>query len=287
MLPALLAEACADVLDTAILSAGPVGGGDINEARRLETEGGVFFLKFNRSPQAKAMFEAEARGLEQLEAPQALRIPRVQGAGQAGPFAFLILEFVESGAPSSGFWRDFGRKMALLHQYSAPRFGWVQDNFIGSLPQANPAATEWISFYMAHRLQPQVQWAHDKGLLDRSDLKNFDLLYQHLPDLLVEEKPAMVHGDLWSGNFLADADGQPVLIDPAVYFGHREVDLAMTRLFGGFSPDFYRAYHEAYALSPGWEERLELYQLYYLLVHVNLFGQSYVGSVRRIVSRYT
>ena len=193
------------------------------------------------------------------------------------------MEFIESGLKGNQFWKGFGEALAQLHRHSQDHFGLDHSNFIGALPQANPAHNDWISFYVEARLQPQVRMATDKSLLNRTDLQQFDALYTALPNLIPQEKPSLIHGDLWSGNFLCSQEGVPYLIDPAVCFASREMDLAMSQLFGGFSPIFYQTYQECFPLLPGFENRVELYKLYYLLVHVNLFGESYVGSVRQII----
>ncbi len=273
-------------LQSTITRVTPVAGGDINAAYRLYTGNGDFFIKTNRTPQATTMFTAEARGLGLLG--QTARVPRVIARGHLpiDGTAYLVLEWLDSGSPGAGFWPDFGRMLARVHQCSAERFGLDHDNFIGSLPQQNSREADWPSFYARHRLEPQFRVARDHGLLTAGDATALDRLCRQLPDLYPAEPPALLHGDLWSGNFLCHAAGQPVLIDPAVYFGHRELDLAMMQLFGGFAPPLFTAYDEAFPLAPGWPERLPVGQLYYLLVHVNLFGKSYVPAVRRILGMF-
>jgi protein-ribulosamine 3-kinase len=286
-LPSEVLAACQQVVGSPLQRALPVSGGDINEAYRLESARGQVFLKLNRTPQAQAMFEAEAQGLALLAAPGALAVPLVLGTGAAGLYAFLLLEYVHEGARGQDFWQAFGAGLAELHRTPQAGFGLDHDNFIGSLPQRNRPHPDWPSFYAAERLLPQLELARSQGLLQQGDEQQLSRLCARLPELCPDEPPALIHGDLWSGNFLAGSAGQPFLIDPAACYAHREMDLAMSRLFGGFAPEFYRAYHEAYPLAPGLEERLEAYQLYYLLVHVNLFGQSYVPGVRRILKTYT
>jgi fructosamine-3-kinase len=285
-LPPPVLEACGQLLGSSAQRAAPVSGGDINEAYRLETAHGPVFLKLNRSPQALAMFEDEARGLALLGTPGALAVPAVLGTGEAGGAAFLLLEHIQEGPRRTGFWRDFGSGLAQLHRTTQAHFGLDHDNFIGSLPQRNRTHPDWPGFYAQERLWPQLGQARSLGLLQQEDEQMLSRLCTRLTELCPGEPPALIHGDLWSGNFLAGSAGQPFLIDPSVGYAHREMDLAMSRLFGGFAPEFYRAYHEAYPLAPGLEERLEAYQLYYLLVHVNLFGQGYVPGVRRILRRY-
>ncbi len=276
-------EACGQLLGSSIRAAQPVSGGDINEAYLLETAGGPVFLKLNRHPQAQQMFEAEAHGLALLAAPAALAVPQVLGMGQAGSCAFLLLEFVPPGQRNQHFWEAFGAGLAQLHRTTQVYFGLDRDNFIGSLPQHNKPHPDWVSFFVAERLVPQVTLALDKGLLWPGAEQHLQQFYARLPDICPAEPPALIHGDLWSGNFLAGSGAKPFLIDPAACFAHREMDLAMSRLFGGFAPEFYQAYQEVYPTDPGLEGRLEVYQLYYLLVHVNLFGRAYTPGVERVV----
>lgn len=287
MLPESVQESCESLLQgAAIQKATPVGGGDINEARLLYTDSGRYFLKMNDHPAALDMFEAEAAGLRLIQAEKTIRTPAVVGYNQSGHKAFLLLEYIESGHRSAGFWQDFGRQLAQLHHRPQPHFGLHRDNYIGSLPQPNPILEDWPAFYRQARLEPQLDLAKKHNRLQTTDFQQFDQLLRKLPDLLPNEPPSLIHGDLWSGNFLADAKGEPVLIDPAAGYAHREMDIAMSKLFGGFAPGFYEAYDAAYPLLTGWQERVPLYQLYYLLVHVNLFGGGYVQSVRQVLRQF-
>ena len=285
-LPADLQAACEQVLGARISSVSVLSGGDINQARRLETTAGPVFLKMNTAPQAPEMFATEAKGLEVLARNEFLRIPRVLGVGKSKPYAFLLLEFIASATPMQGFWQNFGQGLAGLHTIRQDQYGLAYDNFIGTLPQKNRAHHSWITFYREERLRPQLRMARDAGRMTAPDSARFEKLFDRLPLLLPEEAPSLIHGDLWSGNYMIDEQGLPVLIDPAVSFSNREADLAMTRLFGGFAPAFYEAYDATFPLTNGWETRMELYQLYYLMVHVNLFGGSYVDSVRRILDAF-
>lgn len=276
-------------LGCAVQRARPLSGGDINDAFELELAGGArVFLKTN----AKAppgMFPAEARGLDWLRAAEALRIPEVLAVsgGRAGEPCFLVLELLTPGAPRRDFDELLGRGLAELHRFGAPRFGLDHDNFIGSLPQSNHARETWAEFFWAQRLEPQLRRAVAAGQATSRMRSGLERLAARLPQLVgPEEQPARLHGDLWGGNLHVDASGAPCLIDPAAYGGHREVDLAMMRLFGGFGETVFRAYHEAWPLAPGYAERITLYQLYPLLVHVNLFGGGYADSVERALARY-
>ena len=278
----IIIEECNRILETTILSITPVQGGDINEARLLHTHSGKYFLKYNKNPGAEKMFQAEALGLSEIQKSKAIAIPRILHVGKN----FLLLEFIESNDPSRAFWKKFGNSLARLHQQSQPHFGWKQDNFIGSLHQQNGIHQTWEAFYIHERLQPQIKAANSTNLLPSSIISKFEKLYQKLPDLCPDESPALIHGDLWSGNFICATGEKPVFIDPSVSYAHREMDLAMSKLFGGFAPQFYESYQEVYPCEKGLEERLPVYQLYYLLVHVNIFGKGYVQPVNRILDRF-
>lgn len=269
-----------------VQGAQPVSGGDINEAWEVElSTGRRVFVKLNARAPA-GMFEAEAHGLDWLRAGGALRVPRVLAFGDA-PHAFIALEHLGRGSPRRGFDDELGRGLALLHRSGAPSFGLERDNFIGSLPQDNRPAPSWPELYRERRLRPHVDRAARAGLLSAALVRRFDGLFAKLEDLVGPTEPAArLHGDLWGGNLHVDDDGAPCLIDPAVYGGHREVDLAMMRLFGGFGARVFAAYAEAWPLAPGHAERVSLYQLYPLLVHVNLFGRSYVGQLEHALERY-
>jgi hypothetical protein len=285
-LPAHIRQQCITMLDADIRNIRPVGGGDINEARLLETSKGRFFLKLNAAPAAARMFETEAKGLDLLGRTHTLRIPKVIGSGETPDGSFLLMEFVETGYREEGFWEEFGTSLAALHRQTAPQFGLDHANFIGSLPQPNHYHNTWPSFYIHERLQPHLDMALQSKHLQHADARLFEKLYQKLPGICPDEPPALVHGDLWSGNFLVSTDSHPVLVDPSVSYAHREMDLGMSRLFGGFDRTFYRSYEEAWPLSPGFEQRLPVYQLYYLMVHVNLFGGGYAGSVRTVLRQF-
>jgi protein-ribulosamine 3-kinase len=264
-----------------------VGGGCINHGGKIVTAKGAFFLKWNDSKKYPAMFKTESTGLELLGSARAIRIPKAILTSDDGQYQFLLLEYINSAKRSEKFWTEFGSSLARLHQSGSRTFGLEHENYIGSLKQANDQTASWVEFFVQSRLSPQVKLGRDKGLIDQKTLREFDSLYKRLPDLVPEEKPSLLHGDLWSGNLMTDEKGSPCLIDPAVYYGHREVDLAMTQLFGGFDNSFLEAYCDVYPLLGGFTERFELYNLYPILVHVNLFGKSYlpqlVSSLRTFV----
>jgi fructosamine-3-kinase len=278
-----LASALAAELGTALQSATPVSGGDINLAYRVAlADGRQVFVKSN--PRLRpVVFQVEARGLAWLRAAGALRIPELLAvSSDASPVGFLVLELLESTRPGRDFDELLGRGLARLHGTRPAGFGLDHDNFIGSLPQPNDPLPSWIEFFRERRLLPQFERAMRAGRLSSSLARSFQRLLERL-ELLVgpEEPPARLHGDLWTGNLHTGPAGEPCLIDPACYGGHREVDLAMMRLFGGFSERVFAAYAEHSPLLDGHEERVPLYQLYPLLVHVNLFGGGYAGSVER------
>ncbi len=263
-----------------------VGGGCINHAKKLETTAGDFFIKTNDASRFAGMFEAEARGLVILKSANRIRIPEVVAFGEADGESYLILEFIHPASRNKNFWKNFGAALAELHKISSARFGLDHDNFIGSLPQSNRFHDDWLSFFIEERLQKQVQLAFNNKSISEHHLKQFESLYKQLENFFPKEKPSLLHGDLWSGNFMTGAHGEACLIDPAVHYGHREAELAFTKLFGGFDADFYHAYHEAFPLQPGFEKRKALYNLYPLLVHVNLFGRSYLSDVESILKSF-
>ncbi len=257
----------------------PLGGGSISDVRLVRGRNGQLVIKLGRSPQAPAMFAAEAKGLQALARSRAIRVPEVLGLLEKPPA--LILEYVEPGHPRPDFWRTFGESLAAMHRTQGEYFGFPHHNFIGSLPQNNAPTTDGAEFFRKHRLQAQLDMPGCRQWLDEKDRRAFERLFARLPELLPDEPPALIHGDLWSGNFLCDSRGQAVLIDPAACWCYREMDIAMAQLFGGFEPSFFEAYASTWPHSPGLPQRIALFQLYYLLAHVNLFGGSYVQAVRR------
>ncbi len=264
----------------------PVTGGDISDAYLLSTNKEHYFIKINESFQAAALFDAEAKGLNLLGS--YCNCPKVihHGSFQNSKGAFLILPFIQSGIKNQQFWTTLGQSLAQLHSVSKEKFGLTHDNFIGRLPQSNLQRDSWTAFYTELRLIPQVKMAFDNNLLSREDLNSFEILYAKLTELCPLEKPSLIHGDLWSGNFMVDTNQRAIFIDPSVSYSHREMDLAMSLLFGGFHHEFYQSYQVAFPMEPGFEERVPLYQLYYLLVHLNLFGVSYLNKVRTALLKY-
>ena len=252
-------------------------GGCINNAIKINTDKGLFFVKWNTNAKAN-MFQTEYNGLKVLKDTNTIRIPNVLCFDDD----FLILEFIPPSNPNNAFWEVFGQKLALMHKQTHSKFGLDFDNYIGSLYQDNTQNKNWTEFFIQNRLQAQLSIGNFSGTL----LSDFDKLFQKLPNLFPNEKPALLHGDLWNGNFLAKNGDTPMLIDPAIYYGNREIDIAMSNLFGGFNSDFYFAYNESHPLENGWEERIQICNLYPLLVHVNLFGGAYINQVKNILSYY-
>jgi len=272
---------------SSIQSVLPLSGGDINRAYRIKTPIGNYFAKVNDSPVATSMFLAESNGLDvwrnalgAAHVPQTFLVGNVRGEG------FLLMEWIDTSDKYDVPQQEaLGRLLASLHRQQANAYGLDHDNFIGTLPQNNSFSTDWTDFFIEQRLQKQLDMAGQT--LKGTDLrKKFDHLFSRLADLYPSERPSLLHGDLWSGNYLIDQTRKPVFIDPAVYYGLREVDIAMTKLFGGFPERFYDAYNESYPLQHGWEERVDLWNLYPLLVHLNLFGSSYLRAIENRIAPY-
>lgn len=265
------------------ISADPVAGGCIHQARSLRTAaGGRYFLKSNLSAPPD-IFAAEAAGLRALQVPGGPVVPQVFLVGET----FLLLEDLQPGPRRSDFWHIYGGQLARLHLQRNARFGFERDNYIGSSPQQNGWMRSGVAFFRERRLGPQIQWGLENGLLNAGDARLCDALLQKLDDLLPEEPPVLIHGDLWSGNLITDSNGNPALIDPAVYYGWAEADLAMAELFGSYPDSFYAAYQQINPLLPGFRERFPLYNLYHLLNHLNLFGRGYLPAIREILRRFS
>ena len=264
-----------------------IGGGSINDAWRIDTNDGPFFLKTNSADRYPSMFEAEADGLARLRETRTLPVPEVFAHGEDHDITWLLMEWIAPGRSAADRWSMFGQRLARLHRHTNDRFGLERDNFIGSLVQHNRQEKDWPTFLIDHRLVPQLKMARDRRKIESGILIRAERLFSMLDGLFPKEPPALLHGDLWNGNFIAGSDGQVWVVDPATYYGHREMDIAMTKLFGGFDPEFYSAYQQEYPLEKGWEERIDLCNLYPLLVHVNLFGGEYVAQVDAILRRFT
>ncbi|TVQ99198.1 MAG: fructosamine kinase [Spirochaetaceae bacterium] len=266
----------------------PVSGGSINQTSSIVLDSGQrFFLKEN-SGALRSLFRAEAEGLHALGAQPGPAVVTPVALHESPATQWLLLEHVESATRAGDFWERFGRDMATLHRESQwDRCGFPHDNHIGRTEQVNHPTVGWIEFFGRYRLGYQVALAERNGSADPSMVAGVHRVIERLDRVLVEpDHPSLLHGDLWGGNFMVGADGQAVLIDPAVSYGHPEADLAMTELFGGFSPRFLDAYREVSPLQPGYRDRIDLYNLYHVLNHLNLFGSGYAGSVRAAIARY-
>ncbi|MDX2230080.1 MAG: fructosamine kinase family protein [Leptolyngbyaceae cyanobacterium bins.349] len=261
-----------------------LGGGCINAAAALTDGQQTYFVKLNQASQI-AMFEAEAAGLQEMVATQTIRVPRPIGFGTVANSAYLVLEWLDLGGRGGGSaWAEMGRNLAAMHQVTSPNgFGWKLNNTIGSTSQPNPWTPDWVTFWQQYRIGFQLQLANRRG----GYFARQDELMAAIPQLLRghEPQPALVHGDLWSGNAAVTRTGEPVIFDPATYYGDREVDLAMTELFGSFPTDFYRAYNEALPLDAGYARRKVLYNLYHILNHFNLFGGGYDAQANRMIGQ--
>jgi protein-ribulosamine 3-kinase len=267
-----------------IASRDTLGGGCINETYRIEGSGFACFVKMNRADRAE-MLAAEAAGLAALAEARAVRVPKPVCHGASRHKSWLVLEYIELGRLGDATAAALGRGLARLHGVTAGQYGWHRDNTIGSTPQVNAPAGDWITFWRERRLGYQLELARSKGegayRLDAAGRR----LMEKLPAFFAGYRPApsLLHGDLWSGNAAAGADGEPVLYDPAVYYGDRETDVAMTELFGGFPHGFYQAYRSEYPLDAGYETRKALYNLYHVLNHFNLFGGGYGVQAERMI----
>lgn len=279
-----------------IISRRPMHGGDINESYCLPlSDGTAVFMKCNTLKNL-SFFEVEAKGLAALRKANAIGVPKALAIGtdKAQPMSFLLMEYLERAAKLTRYWEMYGRELAALHRADCTEFaeakqgrpfGFTHDNYIGASPQVNTPKENWITFYRECRLLPQIKMA--EGYFDSSTRKQCTKLLDHLDSYLTEpEFPSLIHGDLWSGNSICGPDGKAWILDPAAYVGHYEAELAMTELFGGNPDSFYSAYNEVTPIDSGYRDRRDLYNLYHLLNHLNLFGGSYRSSVQRILNRY-
>lgn len=275
-----------EIIGEKIESESGLGGGCIGNASRIKTESGKHYFVKTYSGAGASILQNEANGLKELAKADAIKIPCVIAVTDN----FLLLEFIETGRKPRNFSEVFGRQFARLHKYTSDNFGFYEDNFIGSNPQKNtPQKENWKEFYWENRLIYQYKLAEHKGNTTIELRSAMSRLENKIDEILngTEEKPSLLHGDLWGGNYIVSEKGEPVLIDPAVYYGHREADIGMTCLFGGFDQSFYRAYNEEFPLPDEWEYRIDLYKLYHVLNHLNLFGSGYYNQALHILNKYT
>ncbi len=289
MIPPTLTAYIDECLGIKTLAFHPITGGDINEVYRITTiDHDSFFIKMNDAQLYPMMLEKETFNLEYLSSTNTIRIPEIIHQGNHGNHSFLILEWINGNTRMDGqFYKQFGQRLALLHSKTQDHFGWSDDNYIGTLVQYNTNRKSAVDFFIHNRINPQAELMEQGGHMDFHVKKLLDELNIRLSELIPDERPSLIHGDLWSGNWMCSATNEPVLIDPATSYGIREMDLAMMELFGHPPQEFFDAYQEVYPLEKGWKDRLGLYQLYYLMVHVNLFGRSYLSSVQQILRKFT
>lgn len=268
-----------------IINRRSVGGGCINQGYAVSGSTTTYFVKLNKASQVE-MFEAEALGLNQMQDTKTIRVPKPICVGTVADFAYIVLEWLElGGSNSTKSWEKMGRHLAAMHRYTPPSqkgFGWDSNNTIGSTPQINTWTSDWVEFFAEYRLGYQFQLARRHG----GHFPEQERLMAVVPKLLNHQpKPSLVHGDLWGGNAAITTSGEPVILDPATYIGDREVDLAMTELFGGFSGAFYRGYNEVWPLDNNYKHRKTLYNLYHILNHFNLFGGGYGSQANRMIEQ--
>ncbi len=258
-----------------------VSGGCINQGYKITNGSQTFFVKLNRASQL-AMFEAEALGLKELSATDTILVPKPICYGVASDSAYIVLEWLELGRAKGESWQKMGQKLAKLHQVrKSTAFGWERNNTIGATPQINTWTTDWTDFFTQHRIGYQLQLAKQRG----GNFPQGDRLLAAIPELLANHhpQPSLVHGDLWSGNAAVTQSGEPVIFDPATYWGDREVDVAMTELFGGFPSEFYQGYNQTFPLEADYKQRKVLYNLYHILNHFNLFGGGYESQANQMM----
>lgn len=280
-------------IEAQIVNSRSVSGGCISSAEIVTLgDGRTFFVKSKLD--AGELFQRESEGLVAIERTNAIKVPAVIGLGETeSRVGFLVLEHIEGGGEGKGFSKTFGRQLAAMHRFNSEHgsgpdsFGFEADNFIGSTPQPNDWYADWGEFWVENRIRFQLKLAVENGYASSEFRNGCENLIDKFDQIVArDECPCLIHGDLWSGNFMVSSAGSPVLIDPAAYFGSREAEFGMTTLFGGFNSHFYHAYNEAWPLSDGWESRVEIYRLYHLMNHLNLFGSSYYTGCIEILRKY-
>jgi protein-ribulosamine 3-kinase len=273
-----------ELLNVGVKQIETIDGGCINETYGVRTSDGDFFCKTNSASKFPHLFEKEKHGLELLAKQKIIRVPNVINCSEKDDQQILILEWIKEGRKTNQFWKTFGKQLAALHLVTSDKFGLEEDNYMGSVTQLNFEQINWTEFFISQRLQPLIKLC--QHYLTLKHFHHFEVLYKRLPEIFNEEKPSLLHGDLWSGNFMCDETQSPVLIDPAVYFGHRSVDLAMTTLFGGFHSLFYESYHYYFPLPDNYKEQWKSCNLYPLLIHLFLFGRSYLSQIEQTLEEF-
>lgn len=274
-------------LDLGIETIVPIKGGDINDAFRLESFDKKYFLKVNSSANFPNLLKKEARGLDALNKTNTFSTPKILNIGEIGKdFQYLLLEWIETSTPTIIDWENFGRNLAKLHQNTAKQFGWNEDNYMAIVLQPNKQTDSWSEFYANNRIMPMMKLLQNKQLITSKQVKSAENMCKQLGSIFPKEKPSLIHGDFWNGNILANQKGDFTIIDPAIYYGHREMDIALAKLFGGFDDAFFDAYQEAFPLEKNSEERLPIAQLFPLLIHAYLFEGYYVKDVQTILKKF-
>jgi protein-ribulosamine 3-kinase len=275
-----------DFLDFRLIKTNLAQRSAINHCAIIETNHSTYFVKWNNCHLFPRMFESEFRGLNLLREANEIRIAKPVFHVEKEDYGLLMVEFIKSKEKQPNFWEDFGRKLAELHQHTNAYFGLDHNNYIGSQVQFNNYSTNWAEFFVVNRIEIQLKKAIDSKIIDSGILQKFSKLYEKFDAIFPKENPSLLHGDLWNGNYITDNQGYSTLIDPSVYYGHREMDIAMTKLFGGFSDHFYASYHNTKPLESGWIERVDLCNLYPLLVHLNIFGGNYRLQIEQILKKF-
>jgi fructosamine-3-kinase len=262
-----------------------LGGGAANSSHRIEGNGQAYFVKLGNLAAADR-FATEGLALREIGNTQTIRVPAAISWGSLNATSYLVMEYLELGRAAPGGPEALGQQLAALHRHTAPQYGWEHDNTIGASLQLNGWSDDWVEFFREQRLKFQLQLARRNGY-SGSWLQDAERLLDRLPAFFshYQPQPSILHGDLWSGNYGYDREGNPTIFDPAFYYGDREADLAMTELFGGFPPQFYRSYDAAYPLDSGYAQRKILYNLYHLLNHLNIFGSGYMGQVQQAIAQ--
>ena len=288
-LPVNLMQRLAAALDCTIPEIGTqgIGGGSINDTVRIFASHRSLFCKINSASKFPHLFEKESNGLNLIKTQKVVHVPEVVDCFEEEGYQVLLLEWIQPGERREAFWKLFGEQLATLHQKESGQFGLSEDNYMGSVQQSNRLTDNWIEFFAHQRIEPLLKKCNDRHLLRKEDGRQFEKLLRGLPDVFdAGQRPVLVHGDLWNGNFICNEKNAPVLIDPAAFYGHPAVDLGMTLLFGGFSPAFYEAYHYHSPFPARHEEQWQICNLYPLLIHLFLFGSSYLHPIKQTLSRF-
>ncbi|OYU96313.1 MAG: hypothetical protein CFE21_07905 [Bacteroidetes bacterium B1(2017)] len=263
-----------------------IGGGEINQTYKVLTDQGIFFVKVHELEQFPKMFEKEMFALKALQKTGTIEVCNPIGICETDTKEFFFLDYIENGPPSENFWSSLGEKLAQLHLVSNRYFGFIEDNYLGTVPQINNRVSNWGQFYIKNRLMPNVRKAAENMFLDQEQIRKFEKYYKLVEVVFPDEAPSMLHGNLWKEHVISGPNGQAILSNPSTYFGHREMDIAMTQMVGNFDPAFYEAYHASYPLEYDWEIRMDFCQMYYSLVNLNNYGIAYLPSVEDKLNRW-